>query len=39
MRHGRVFMSSCVYKFTLGERAFQEFRNKNARLSITDGRA
>jgi hypothetical protein len=37
--HGRVFMSSCVYEFTLGERAFQNFRNKKARLSNADGRA
>jgi hypothetical protein len=25
--HGRVFMSSCVYEFTLGERTFQDSRN------------
>jgi hypothetical protein len=37
--HGRVFMSSCVYRFTLGERAFQDSRNKKARLSITGRRA
>jgi hypothetical protein len=34
-----VSLSSCVYEFTLGERAFQDSRNKKARLSITDRRA
>ena len=39
--HGRVFMSSCVYEFTLGERRFRipKIKNKKARLSITDRRA